>query len=230
MSNMSDCWLYCRCNHKDCDKFCLRRYKLDSLFSLSLLSETQRKKIALKIDEDGTDLNEFRQLAEIEHNIEAFVTEGKNLFIHSPICGCGKSSWAIRMIQSYFDEIWPETELECRAMFVSVPRFLNAIKENISNKNEYAQFIKNNIFKADLIVWDDISAKCGTEYEIDQLLSILDSRIALGKANIYTSNRNIQEIEEDLGQRIASRMRNAIDIELHGKDKRHLAVEAKVNG
>lgn len=216
------CWLYDKCNHRDCDKdFCLRKYKLDYLYSNSLLSNTQRKPFTLFVDQDGTDLAEFQQLAEIQKNIEEFVAAGKNLYLHSSNCGVGKTSWAIKLMQAYFDKIWAKTPLMCRALFVNVPRFLLAIKDSISNKNEYADFIRENIMNADLVVWDDISAKMGSDYEINYLLSLIDGRIALGKSNIYTSNANRQEIYTSLGNRLASRIcQFSIDIEFHGADKR----------
>lgn len=216
------CWLYDKCNHRDCDKdFCLRKYKLDYLYSNSLLSTTQRKPFTLFVDQDGTDLAEFQQLAEIQKNIEEFVTTGKNLYLHSSNCGVGKTSWAIKLMQAYFDKIWAKTPLMCRALFVNVPRFLLAIKDSISNKNEYADFVRENIMNADLVVWDDISAKMGSDYEINYLLSLIDGRIALGKSNIYTSNANRQEIYASLGNRLASRIcQFSTDIEFHGADKR----------
>jgi len=223
---MSNCFLYAFCNHKDCDKdFCLRKYKLEYLYDNALVSEAQRKHIKLRIDEDGTDYNEFMQLAEIEKNIENFVQEGQNLYIHSTICGCGKSSWALRMIEAYFNKIWPKTDLICRALFINVPRFLVALKDNISNPSEYIAHIKDNIANADLVVWDDIAAKVGSEFELNHLLSLIDLRIANGKANIYTSNLDKDAIYNALGERIASRICNmSHEIELHGSDKRFLRV------
>ena len=70
---MSKCYLYEQCNHKDCDKFCLRKYKMDSLYSAALMTESQKKHITLRVDEDGTDLEQFKQLAEIEKNIISFI-------------------------------------------------------------------------------------------------------------------------------------------------------------
>lgn len=221
---MQKCFWEAKCNKKDCDKdFCLRKYKLEELFSKSLLTPNQYSRKDLYIDSDNTDLTEFQQLALIEQNIDKFVNEGRNLYLHSHICGNGKSSWAIRMIQSYFNKIWPTSSLTCRAMFISVPRFLLAIKDFKNTKNDYLDFIQENILKADLVVWDDIAAKVGTEFEISHLLSYIDNRIALNKANIYTSNLNQAELTEALGERLASRVCNfSIDIELKGADKRAL--------
>lgn len=212
------------CNGKDCQKdFCLRKYKLDFLYNNSLLSEAQRKHITLLTDNDGTDYNEFVKLAEISKNIEEFVSSGKNLYLHSTTSGNGKSSWAIRMIESYFYKAWAKVDLSCKALFVSVPRFLLALKNNISKRDEYAEFITQNILTADLVVWDDIAAKTATEFELNQLLSIIEGRISLGKSNIFTSNLSKEAMYEALGSRVASRICNlSIDIELHGKDKRQL--------
>ena len=95
------------CNGRDCAKdFCMKKYRLDCLFSKSLLTATQQKPITLCIDSDGTDRAEFRLLAGIEKDIERFVQEGQNLYLHSYGCGNGKTSWAIRLLSSYFNKIW----------------------------------------------------------------------------------------------------------------------------
>ena len=81
---MSKCYLFDNCNRKDCDKdFCLRKYKMDSLYSAALMTESQKQHLTLRVDEDGTDLEQFKQLAGIEQNIVNFIKEGKNLYLHS---------------------------------------------------------------------------------------------------------------------------------------------------
>lgn len=224
---MSKCFLYEGCNHKDCDKdFCLRKYKMDSLYSAALMTETQKQHLILRIDQDGTDLEQFKQLADIEQNICKFVIEGKNLYLHSANCGNGKTSWSLRLIEAYFNKIWARSESKCRALFISVPRFLLALKDNISVKSDYVEYIKNNVLEADLVVWDDIATKIGSEFELTHLFNIIDNRLALGKSNIYTSNLNKQQLYTAIGERLTSRVANmSIDIELKGADKRFLKVE-----
>jgi len=225
---MSTCFLREVCNGKDCDKdFCLRKYKMDSLYSAALMTESQKKHITLRVDEDGTDLEQFKQLAAIEQDILAFVNEGKNLYLHSANCGNGKSSWSLRLAEAYFNKIWVRTEVKCRVLFISVPRFLLALKDAISSKNAYVDYIKDNVLEADLVIWDDIAAKMGSEFELTHLLNIIDNRLALGKSNIYTSNLNRQQLYTALGERLTSRIANmSTDIELFGADKRVLKVEA----
>lgn len=223
---MSQCFLYDRCNHKDCDKdFCPREYKLSVLYKQALLSERQCKKIALVVDADNTDLEAFKYLKEVENNIVDFVDDSarNNLYIHSTICGNGKSSWAIRLVQTYLSKIWYNSELVPRALFISVPRFLEALKSSINGYNEYADHIVKSVAEADLVVWDDIAAKTGTDYEINKLLSFIETRLCTGKANIFTSNLGTNEMYDALGSRLASRIcHGSIDVELHGADKRTL--------
>ena len=224
---MQTCYMYNNCNHKDCESdFCLRKYKMDSLYSAALLSDAQKQHITLRVDADGTDLEQFKQLAQIEQNICKFIAEGKNLYLHSATPGNGKSSWSLRLIEAYFNKIWARSEPRCRVLFISVPRFLLALKDNISAKSNYVEYIKENVLDADLVIFDDVAAKVGSEFEISHLLSIIDNRITLGKSNIYTSNLNRQQLYSALGERLTSRIANmSIDIELFGSDKRNLKLE-----
>ena len=221
---MSECPYKIKCNGKDCQSdFCLRRFKLDYLFDYALIPESQRKHLTLVTDADGTDYKEFIQLADIEKNAADFVMSGKNLFIHSTTCGNGKSSWALRILKSYLYKTWAQGELTCKALFVSVPRFLLATKDNISNKNEYAEHIQKYILTADIVVWDDIAAKVGSEFEINHLLSLIETRMSSSKCNIFTSNLSKEDMTKALGERITSRICNmSVDIELFGKDKRQI--------
>jgi len=214
------------CTGVDCDKdFCMRKYRLDCLYSNSLLTDKQRQVGKLFTDKDGTDLNEFQQLANIEKKIVDFVENGTNLYLHSYNCGNGKTSWSIRLLTSYFNKIWYRSTFSCQAMFISVPRYLLALKENISGKSDYANFINKYVLDADLIVWDDIATKVGTDFELNHLLNLINTRMDAGKSNIFTSNLGSKELAGSLGERLASRICNkSIDIELHGADKRYLSL------
>jgi DNA replication protein DnaC len=167
---------------------------MDSLYSAALMTDSQKRHIVLRVDQDNTDLEQFKQLAAIEQDIDKFVAEGKNLYLHSANCGNGKSSWSLRLAEAYFNKIWARTDIRCRVLFISVPRFLLALKDNITTKSTYVEYIKENVLEADLVIWDDIAAKMGSEFELTHLLNIIDNRLALGKSNIYTSNLNRQQL------------------------------------
>ena len=218
------CIYYDNCNHIDCESsFCMKKYKLDYYYDCALLSQEQRKHLILRVDSDGSDIDAFNKLSDIEHNILKFVDSGKNLYLHSQTAGNGKTSWSLRLIQGYINKKWFNTKLQCIVLFINVPRFLLSIKDNIDTKNDYAQHIKDNVLDADLVVWDDIGTKQSTTFENENLLSIIDSRINLNKSNIFTSNLSSDELHIALGDRLHSRICNqSIDIELKGMDKRFL--------
>lgn len=225
---MQECFLLTQknCNGKHCsDEFCPRRYKIEKLYEMSLIPQTKWGKPTLYNDNDGTDFNEFKRLFEIESAIKEFVSKGENLFIHSSTCGNGKTSWALRLAFDYINKIWPEADLECKVLFVNVPNFLLDLKNNITNPVETVNYIKDKVKSADLVIWDDIANKIGSDYEINNLLGLIEYRTSSGKSNIYTSNLNRIELEKALGSRLASRICGlSSDIELFGKDKRAIGV------
>lgn len=224
----NECWMKSQCKKAlvgNCEDntFCIKLFKLNALYDNALISNIQRRRIGLRYDANGTDQAEFQRLAAIQNNIEENVKNGMNLYIHSTTCGNGKTSWALRMIQAYFEAIWHKSDIQCKALFINVPRFMLAIKDNISERSDYVEHIKRNIANADLVIWDDIGTKTVTQFEAENLLSMLDIRINSGKANIFTSNMSENELYEVLGQRLASRVVNLSEnIELKGVDKRVL--------
>jgi DNA replication protein DnaC len=221
---MSRCPLYDRCNHKDCDKdFCIRRFKVEKLYDYARIPDSKRPHLVLHVDPNGTDLAEFQKLAEIEKNIEQFVKEGRNIYLHSPYCGNGKTSWALRLIKAYINAIWPKATLECKALFINVPKFLLDLKDEIGRnaKDPILDELRKDIDEADIVVWDDVGTKPGSEYELNQLLSRIDKRAYNRKSNIFTTNLNPEQLDSLVGSRLKSRICNASeDIELHGSDKR----------
>ena len=203
------------------NSFCLKKYKLDYLFKLGLFSDKQKIRMPLNLDDDEKDLKSFNKLSMYDKDIVNFVDSGKNLYIHSTICGNSKTSWALRLAQSYLNNIYYFSNLECKILFISVPRFLLELKDDISTKSDYIRYIKDNVLKANLVIWDDIGFKGGTEFECSNLLNMIDSRINMNKSNIYTSNLNDRELHKCLGDRLHSRIvNNSINIEFFGKDKR----------
>ena len=139
------------------------------------------------------------------------------------ICGNGKTEWALKIVQSYINKIWFKSDLSCPALFISVPRFLLALKDNLSVKSEYVEYIKHNIYNCPIVIWDDIGTKAVTSFESENLFSIIDNRISNNKANIFTSNLSDDELHKFLGDRLASRICNKdMNIEFVGADKRGL--------
>ena len=218
----SSCKKFCTGKCGDAESsYCPRLSKIDYLYNEALIPIKQRKRFPLRVDADGTDKNEFLQLKAAAENIEQFIENGANLYIYSQTAGNGKSSWGIRLIQAHIENIWYKTDLRCRALFVSVPRYLLAIKNNISRTDEYAEHINKNIFDADIVVFDDIATKGITQFEAENLFSIIDTRMNMGKSNVFTSNIIPAQLNDLLGPRLTSRIINlSTVIQFRGRDKR----------
>lgn len=225
-----DCFLYdsCKkhktgkCNLED-NQFCIKLFKLDYLYNESLLTPAQREYVALRIDADGTDREEFMYLKNVENSIEEFVGSGKSLYIFSNTCGNGKTAWSIRLIQAYLNAIWHKCDLSCKALFINVPRFLLELKDNISHKSEYIEHIKDSVLSADIVVWDEVATKAVTQFEHEHLLSLINGRIDSGKSQIFTSNVSPENLRDIVGDRLYSRVVNlSTVIEFRGADKRGL--------
>lgn len=224
----NDCWMKSQCKKYNdptapcrSQNFCMRRYKIEELFKQAALTPKQYPDIALHPDNNGTDLDKFKQLQEIRKNIVSFVRGGKNLYIYSSITGNGKTEWSIKLLKEYIYKIWPESDLTARALFVNIPRFFIALKNSFSNTDEYAKHIQDNILNADLVVWDEIGCKSLTDFEHEHLLNMINMRLDMGKSNIYTSNLNAGALKSAIGARLYSRVIELSEsIEFRGQDKR----------
>ena len=84
-----------------------------------------------------------------------------------------------------------------------------------------AEHINKNIYDADIVVFDDIATKGITQFEAENLFSIIDTRMNMGKSNVFTSNIIPAQLNDLLGPRLTSRIINlSTVIQFRGRDKR----------
>ena len=216
--NIQSCW-YKRICTEQCSENCIRYKLMYSLFKQSQLPEAlwQYKVLECK----DKDYQSFKKLQAKSDDILQFISAGNNLYIYSENCGNGKTTWAIRLMYSYFDKIWHKSCFDCKALFVSVPKFLYNCKRSISQDVKGFEELCNLISEVDLIIWDDIGEMKASDYEHQILFQYIDDRINSKKSNIYTSNKNKGQLEDVLGVRLASRIYNCSEcIEFVEEDKR----------
>ena len=178
------------------------------------------KKRQQPIPLDGSkDPKAFQLLADIKNDIVNFVENGESLYIFSEYTGNGKTSWAIKLLLKYFDCIWAGNGFRIRGMFVHVPTMLSKLK---NFDDPFLKSYKENLSNTDVIIWDDIASTKLSDYDIQQLLIIIDQRVSEGLANIYTGNLTSHEmLKNAVGDRLASRIWNMSTlVEFKGKDRR----------
>lgn len=209
-----DCWYKDVCTYDQCVN-CIRYSEMKYLMENSGLPIKKQHPIQL----DGSrDPKAFKSLAEIKDDILNFVDNGESLYIFSEYTGNGKTSWSIKLLLKYFDSTWAGNGFRVRGYFQHVPTLFNVLKD-FSKSHEA---LKNTLATVDLVIWDDIASTKISDYDQQQLLTLIDARVSEGLSNIYTGNITSHEaLTKAVGDRLASRIWNLSTlVEFKGKDRR----------
>lgn len=214
-SKNTDCWYASSCV-EDCAN-CTLYPQMKWQFDNSGLPKS--KYMPIRLSPQSNDRRAFERLADIREDIDEFVEQGRNLYICGKTPGNGKTSWAIKMLQTYFVYVSEGNIFNVKGMFVSVPELLLKLKDfNNPLENEY----KENLKSCDLLILDDIAVTGISQYDYLQLFTLIDGRMLSGKSIIFTSNVvSLKELENAIGERLASRIwGNSTVIEIKGGDMR----------
>ena len=218
MERNSDCWYIETCED-DCAT-CAVFFQMNWQMEHSGLPKAKQKPIALYLTDDNSgDKQAFYRLADIRKNIVEFVESGKNLYICSNLTGNGKTSWAIKMLHTYFHYTAIGNYDNLKGMFVSTADLLLKLKDF---NNPLPKSYKDNLESVDLVIWDDIALTNMSQYDYTQFYNIIDKRILAEKSNIFTTNcTDVKKLAELVGAKVASRIYYTSEvIELKGKDMR----------
>ena len=153
----------------------------------------------------------FIELNEIKKNIKDFVDKGENLLICSNQAGNGKTSWAIKLLKAYIDEVQNYGfTYDTPALFINVNSFLNEKKLGINDPEISSRInkIEKTILTAPLVVFDDIADKSLSEFDLNLLYYWLDYRTANMKTCIYTTNELPEQLKQTLNGKLYSRVVN----------------------
>ena len=216
------CWYTSACGKygsPECNASCIRYMEMDFLMQNSGIP--RNKQYSVLLTPSKKDVQAFITLKEIKDDIMAFVENGESVYIYSDNFGNGKTSWAIKLMQKYFDGVWAGNGFRCRGIFIHVPTFLTKIKEGISRKDEDFETLKSRLMTVDLVIWDDIAATKLGDFDHANLLTYIDQRKLNQLSNIYTGNLDQDELQDALGNRLASRVWNdSTPVKFVGADRR----------
>ena len=216
------CWYTSVCGKyetPECNASCIRYMEMDYLMQNSGIP--RNRQYAISLTPSKKDVQAFVTLKEIKDDILNFVKNGESVYIYSDNFGNGKTTWAIKLLQKYFDDIWAGNGFRCRGIFIHVPTFLTKIKEGISRKDEEFETLKSRLMEVDLVIWDDIAATKLGDFDHANLLTYIDQRKLNQLSNIYTGNLHQDELRDALGNRLASRVWNdSTPIRFIGADRR----------
>ena len=218
--DVENCWYRNICDLVDteeCKYTCKKFTQTDYLFQLSNLPKSYWKPIRLCTDELSESTSEI--LNTIVVDCEFFVKKGFNLYLWGET-GCGKTSWAVKIMNNYFASIAEQNDFTTRGLYINVASFLRDAKLYMTYKSEDYLELLHTIQECDIVIWDDIGQTDMTKYESQWLYSFINERIFAKKCNIFTSNLS----PEELGladKRLESRVCTGSDcLNITGTDKR----------
>ena len=126
--------------------------------------------------------------------------QNENLLITGS-CGSGKTHIAIAMLREMI------RGGKRNLMFRSVPELMLELRnsfDDMSDMNEEEIIGEHTMYHC--LVLDDLGAEKFSEYAVQCLYLIIDRRLNLGKRTIITTNLSVEEINETVSPRIASRL------------------------
>lgn len=202
-----DCWYREVCSEAPhgCTATCVRFAEMLNLMQMSNLPKYRWFPEPLYADKD---INAFRELKAIKDDIKNWVKEGNSLYLYSESFGNGKTSWAVKLMLAYFNQIWRGNCFRTRGIFISVPEFFDRERMRMDNKDDEFVRIRDSLLDADLVIWDDVSVVRMTDYNIATFFNFVDARVLSGKANIFTGNLGHEQLTQFVGGRLASRIWN----------------------
>jgi DNA replication protein DnaC len=150
-----------------------------------------------------------RYSAQIAQNLD----EGRGVWIMGDV-GTGKTSLAMTISKAALDA-------GRTVAIYSLPRLMNLIRESIDHEDGVAGFL-GLLASVDLLHLDDVGAQMRTDWTVEQLYSLVNERYEEQRSIVFTTNLRPDELGEQLGARIFSRLVEMCEhqLPLYGHDRR----------
>ena len=213
-----DCWYERGCGKQfpGCKKTCHRYLEMNCLITNCGMKNAA--KFLKTLVPPKIDVPKFKKLMEIKENIVPFVEEGRNLYIGAVNLQTGKTTWSLKILYKYFDEIWVGNGFRVRGYFLHVPELLNKLKDYTYKDTLEYKIIDKYLNTCDIVVWDDITSMQLTTYEQSILNMYIDKRQMEDKSNIFNGTYyEDEEMEKMIGSKLTARLNNAQRVILQGK-------------
>jgi len=156
------------------------------------------------------------QIAQVRRYVRAIgenLDGGRGLWIQGAV-GTGKTTLAMLVSKAAL-------EAGHSVAIYSLPRLLNLLRESMDSEGGKLDFI-DRLGAVDLLHIDDLGAEHRTDWVLEQLYSIVNSRYEAERSIVATTNLMPDELDERLGARTVSRLVEICGdpIPLDGRDKR----------
>jgi DNA replication protein DnaC len=157
--------------------------------------------------------DQIRSVRRYVRDIEANLDSGRGLWLQGDV-GTGKTTLAMLVSKAALDA--------GRSVAIySLPRLLNLLRESMDSETGMLDFM-DRLTAVDLLHLDDLGAENQTDWVLEQLYSIVNSRYEAERTIVATTNLMPDELSDRLGARTVSRLVEICGdlIPLYGEDKR----------
>lgn len=202
-----DCMCYSFCPQyktKKCNSRCLKHLELTHLLKTSGIPAKKRELVPLIESPEDSDV--IKCVRDISINIVDTIKSGSNILFWSEKTGNGKTTMAINLMLSYFNEVWAGNGFRTRGYFLYVPTYLNRCKDNMSKFDDALVELKYRAIDDDLLILDDLGATKLSEYDVSVISNIINERLLNEKSIITTTNCNKEQLASLIGDRLIDRL------------------------
>jgi DNA replication protein DnaC len=152
----------------------------------------------------------------LESQLESLRLPGNHLYITGPV-GSGKTLHAAQLTLENAKYGYVNFQFREKPMFISIPQLLMDIKASFSDgATEKEHEIVGKYSNVYWLVLDDLGVEKSTDWVFQILYMIINHRYEFQKTTIFTSNLDLVQLSEKLGDdRIPSRISQMCDVLLY---------------
>lgn len=150
-------------------------------------------KFLIKLVPPKKDVKSFLRLNSIKDDIVNWVNNSSNIFIHSKNNYNGKTTWALKLLYKYFDQVWMYKPFTIMGYYLYIPEFLFKLRDlKYKDTKEFKQ-IDYILKHCPLVIWDSINTVKLTPNDQVALDIYLNKRGLNGCSNIFVGKTQTQE-------------------------------------
>jgi len=97
-------------------------------------------------------------------------------------------------------------------VFMPVPDLLQEFKNSYQNKDISEEKLLHKLTHSALLILDDIGAEKTTDWTTDRLYTVINNRYINNKPMIFTTNCDLKELKNRLGERVVSRIMEVCEV------------------
>jgi DNA replication protein DnaC len=154
-----------------------------------------------------------REVRRFIRELESNLGSGRGLWFTGPP-GTGKTTMAMIVSKAAIDA-------DHSVAIYSCPRLLAMLRESIDRGGLLS--LIDDLGAVDLLHIDDLGAEHRTDWVLEQLYTIVNARYQDERSTLITSNLSRDELAEQLGERIVSRLEGSCELlPFYGSDARRV--------